>query len=454
MLRHIAVGLLALGLVAPSLSYAQDIAPRLIKPAVFGEAREVTGDALPLVTARPGCKTAPLSDGPCLDGIALNAIPSRVLMLARPAQNGDRVSGDYGRDFTLYTVWRDAQGAHAQALALPTSNLSVPRDCFALSDEEVGYGIGSRNGAPVAVESQIVSCGGGPRAPHGPYAPQGEVIPSGADGWHVTEMQRVAGQRRYLAQPGSCDPQFSVKTDWCAEAGVRYLQSHPDEKELDLIATKAPARAGDVLGDDAVEQWVLKRKGETKFKADSRWFKKSLMTTVDGCSPVEAIRWYVEPGEDGLYITEKALNRCGAPLAPVPADTYEAYGQDMFIVDCAQHRWRDRDEKSPDGCFDQARDYLQRTRQTSAWVVVLNQTARLDDHLYDGGYISYDVARVSLSKDGALLAKRDTVYAPAVSLRNCAPVNNGPAESHGFVIARSMGVQWARPYAWMSCPVY
>ena len=454
MLRFIAVGVLALGMTAPSLSRAQDAAPRLIKPAVFGEVREVTGDAVPLVAAKPGCKLAPLKDGPCLDGIALDATPSRVLMLARPAQPGARVAGAYGRDFTLYTVWRDARGAQAQALPLPTSGLSVPRDCFALDGEDVGYGIGSRNGGPVAVESQIVSCGGGPRAPHGPYAPQGDPIRSGPGGWHVTEMRLVAGQRRYLAQPGSCDPQFSVKTDWCAETGVRYLQSHPDEKELDLIATKTPARAGDVLGGDDIQQWVLKRKGDAKFKADSRWFKTSMMTAVDGCAPVEAVRWYVEPGEDGLYIAEKALNRCGAPPAPVPAETYEAYGQDMFIVDCAQHRWRDRDEKSPDGCFDQARGYLQRTRQSSAFVVVLNQEARLDDHLYDGGYISYDVARVSLGKDGALMAKRDTVYTPGVALRNCSAVGDGPAESRGFVIVRSMGVQWARPYVWMRCPVY
>ena len=87
-------------------------------------------------------------------------------------------------------------------------------------------------------------------------------------------------------------------------------------------------------------------------------------------------------------------------------------------------------------------------------MVVLNQEARLDDHLYDGGYISYDVARVSLGKDGALMAKRDTVYTPGVALRNCSAVGDDPAESRGFVIVRSMGVQWARPYVWMRCPVY
>jgi hypothetical protein len=453
-MRKFTFGLALLVVSAGAQAQAQDAPPRLIKPAVFGEVREITGDALPLAAAKAGCKSAPLADGPCLDNLALTATPSRVVMLAHPASSGARVTGVYGRDFTLYTVWRDARGAQAQALPLPTSNLSVPRTCFALNGEEVGYGIGVRNGAPVAVESQIVSCDGGPRAPHGPYAPQGDVIASASGGWHVTEMQLIAGQRRHLAQPATCDAQFSLKTDWCAETAVRYLQNHPDEKELDLIAAKKAVRAGDILGDDDVEQWVLKRRGGAKFKADSRWFKKSMMTTAEGCAPVEAVRWYVEPGEEGLDIVEKALNRCGAPLAPVPADTYEAYGQDMFIVGCAQHRWRDRDEKSPDGCFDQARAYLQRTRQTSAYVIVLNQAARLDDHLYTGGYISYDVAQVSLSKDGALMARRDTVYAPNVVRSRCSPVGDGPAESRGFVIVRSMGVQWARPYAWMRCPVY
>jgi hypothetical protein len=137
----------------------------------------------------------------------------------------------------------------------------------------------------------------------------------------------------------------------------------------------------------------------------------------------------------------------------VPAAIYEAYGDDLFIVDCADSRgWRDR--KETDGCFAPARDYLQRERRKSAYVVVLNQRARVDDHLYDGSYVSFDVAEVTLKGDGPLDVRRDQGYSPYVSLSNCSTVDDGPPESHGFVLVRSMGVTWARAYRWMRCPVY
>ena len=74
-------------------------------------------------------------------------------------------------------------------------------------------------------------------------------------------------------------------------------------------------------------------------------------------------------------------------------------------------------------------------------------------HLYDGGYISFDVAEVRLNGDGPLDVRRDG-YSPYVSLPNCTTVDDGPQESHGFVLVRSMGITWARPYRWMRCPVY
>jgi hypothetical protein len=234
------------------------------------------------------------------------------------------------------------------------------------------------------------------------------------------------------------------------------MQAHPDQAELDLIAAHNPVQAGDVLTDQDIDQWVMKRKDNQQFKADGRWFKKSMMAPVDGCTAVEAIRWYVEPDPDGLFIAEKALSRCGAPLASVPTATYEAYGDDLFIIDCADHGgWRDRDDKSPpDGCFDQARDYLHRTHQKSAYVVVLNQHAHRDDRLFDGGYLSYDVVEVKLNRDDTLSIHRQDGYTPDVSLDNCRPVANAPRGAQGFVIADGMGVRRARPFRWMACPAY
>ncbi len=444
-------GIVFVALTVPAIAAAQSRQPQLVRPPEFGTVREVIGDTLPVAAPRDRCK---LSAGDlCADGLPLGDKPLRVLFVNRPVEDNQRLSGPYGRDFRLYDIRRDARGVDARPVELPTSNIQVPRDCYALNGEDVGYGITAKGGAFSATESQIVSCGGGPHEPHGPYTPEGNVIRS-EGGRHPTEMLRVAGQRRYLAVPGQCDPQYSLRTTWCAVPAITWLQTHPDEQELDLIAAHNAVNAGDILGDKDIDQWVLKRKGDNKFKADGRWFRKSMMTAVDGCWAAEPVRWYVEPGEGGLYITEKALSRCGAPLAPVPSAVYEAYGDDMFIVDCGDNRgWRDRNDKSTDGCFAPARDYLQRSRQKSAHVVVLNQRARIDDHLYDGGYVSFDVAEVKLNGDGPLDVRRDG-YSPYVSLPNCDAVDDGPPESHGFVLVRALGVMWARPYRWMRCPVY
>ncbi len=91
---------------------------------------------------------------------------------------------------------------------------------------------------------------------------------------------------------------------------------------------------------------------------------------------------------------------------------------------------------------------------SGATVVVLNERGRVDDHLYDGGYLSYDVADVRLGKDGALSIRRIDDYSPSVSMSRCSAVTGGPKESKGFVLVRSMGITWARSYQWMNCPVY
>ncbi len=87
-------------------------------------------------------------------------------------------------------------------------------------------------------------------------------------------------------------------------------------------------------------------------------------------------------------------------------------------------------------------------------MLVLNARGRVDDHLYPGGYISYDVAEVSLNDDGSVNARRTDYYSGNVSMSNCQAVTDGPVESKGFVLVRSMGVTWAQAYQWMNCPVY
>ena len=452
----------------PLTAQAQTLRPVLVHEAQFGTVHAVLGAEIAVAAPHAGCpaKFRPLADGPCFDKVTIKPAslgPTRVLTVIKPGQ-GDWVSGVYGRDYRLYDVFPIVDGLNVQALPFETSSVAVPRDCFSLAGEPVGYSIEHRKTGDVAVEHQTVVCGGGPRQPAGPYTPEGPPLTQGNNGvWHVTESQRVEGAMRYLATPGNCDSQYSVKSTWCAEPAVKYLQAHADEKELDLIAAKRAVRAGDVLSKADIDQWVLKRKGGNKFKADSRWVDKSFMSAVDGCMPVEQIGWWVTGRLEGLYITEKSLNRCGAPLAPVPTEVWEAYGDDYFIVDCG-HDWRkgrprDKGDKTQGDqaaeCFDRAGDYLSHAGRNNAIVVVLNERARVDDHLYSGSYVSYDVAEVTRNKDKSLSARRLDSFDPSgVYMNRCTATTDGPPESKGFVIVRSMGVSWARAYRWMSCPVY
>ena len=454
----------------PLTGQAQTSQPVLVHEAEFGTVHEVLGAEIAVAAPRAGCpaKFRPIDGGPCFDKVKLKPASvgaTRVLSVIRPAQ-GDWVSGVYGRDFRLYDLFPTAEGFQARELPFESSDVAVPRDCYALNGESVGYSIEHRNTGDIALEHQTVVCGGGPRDPDGPYTPEGPPLTPGVQGlWHNTEMVRAEGTMRYLATIGSCDPQYSVKSTWCAEPAVRYLQNHPDEKELDLIAAKRAVQAGDVLQKADTDQWVLKRKGSNKFKVDSRWVDKSFLSAVDGCSPVEEIGWWVTGRPDGLYVTEKALNRCGAPLAPVPTEIWEAYGDDYFIVDCGRD-WRKGRPRGKDAqgkaqgdqaaeCFNSAGDYLHRIGRNNVIVVVLNERARVDDHLYSGSYISYDVAEVTMNKDKSLSVRRIDSFDPSgVYMNRCTATTDGPPESKGFVIVRSMGVSWARAFRWMNCPVY
>jgi hypothetical protein len=459
----------------PLSAMAQSAQPVLVDEAQFGTVHEVLGAELQMAAPRANCpaKFQPLKDGPCFDKVTLKPAAqgeTRVLVPVTAPKGKNWISGAYGRDYRLYNLFPTAEGFQARELEFESSDVIVPRDCYALAGEGVGYAIEHRKSGDVAVESQTIACGGGPRQAHGPYTPEGPPLTPGPNGgWHRTEMMRVQGTMRYLAAPGQCDEQYSIRVTWCAQPAVSYLINNPDVKELDLVAARQSVRAGDILSEKEIDQWVLKRKSKkNSFKADSRWVNKSLLVSVEGCAPVESIGWWVTGQNDGLYINERALNRCGAPLAPIPTEIWEAYGDDYFIVDCGRD-WRkgrprphgDKDDKKKEDdtqaaeCFDSAGAYLRRTGRNSATVVVLNERARVDDKLHDGGYISYDVAEVRLNPDKTLSARRLDYFDPSgIYMSRCSTLNDGPAESKGFVIVRSMGISWARAYRWMSCPVY
>ena len=425
--------------------------PQLIQPAVFGTVREVLGSQLLTVTPGGNCAARDrLVDGYCFDRV-LTALGDhgRVLALAQPAQPGDRVEGAYGRDFTLYDVMKGPDGYRARPMPLPTSNVLVPRNCYALNGEDVAYNIGV-NGPDVAQESQMVVCDGGPRSPHGPYQAEAAPIPPGTqDTWHRTEQAVMAGSTRYLAEPGTCDPQYSIRDTYCAQPAVVYLQSHPDEKELDLIAALHPVQAGDLLGKKEIDQWVLKRKGtHGGFKADSRWFDKSAMAAIAGCTSVEDTSWRVDGQPDGLYVHEEALNTCGAPPAPVPTDVVEAYGDEEYVVVNCSHGHGQGDD-----CMDQAADIVRHSGQKQLTVIALNGWARPGDHLYSGSSVNYDVVGIKIAQDNSY--KVEGGYSTSgVSLQNCTATSSSDPQSSGFILIGGRGYLRARQYQWMECPVY
>ncbi len=437
--------------VSPAVAFAAP-PPQLIHPAVFGTVHEVLGSQLLTVTAGGDCAQKDQLVGGYCFGKVLTALGDhgRVLTLARPAQTGDRVEGVYGRDFMLYDVAKGPDGYHARALTLPTSNVLVPRNCYALNGEDVAYDIGV-NGPDVAQESQLVVCDGGPNNPHGPYQPEGAPIPPGGqDTWHRTEQAVMAGDTRYLAVPGTCDPQYSIKTTYCAQPAITYLQNHPDIQELDLVAALHAVQPGDVLGKSEIDQWVLKRKGtHGGFKADSRWFDKSAMPAIAGCTSVEDTSWRVDGQPDGLYIHEEALNRCGAPPAPVPTDVVEAYGDEEYVVVNCSHGGHAQGSD----CMNQAADIVRQSGQKQLTIVAVDGWARPGDHLYSGSQNNYDIVGVKIAQDNSY--KVEGGYSTGgVSLQNCTATSSSDPQASGFILLGGHGYLHARQYQWMECPVY
>ncbi len=427
-MKHIIIGsLVVAAALAPAIAFAER--GQMLRPPIFGRVREVVGDDLPLVAARDNCPAAakPMADGPCFDTIKATATPQRVLTLLAHYRSGERVTGEYGRDFQLYEVRQGAKGIEARTLPLPTSDVRVPRGCYKLNGEDVGYVLDTVNGAAVAQESQYVICDGGPDSPRGPYRPSGPVMRSDSGGWGPSQTVLAEGQHRYLAVPdSSCDPAYVIRDSYCAKPAVVYMNANPDVKELDLVAALAPVKADDVLGDKDLKQWVMKRNSKG-YKADGRWFAKSMFTDGNGCWSSEPVRWYVGAVPDGLDITEKAMSRCGAPAAPVPTALFMVYGQEYDILNC-----------SGGGCAGPATDALKAMKRKSATFVTLSRPG------YGRVTSGYEIVDAELKDDGVKLRSS---YA-SISESGCTD-SSGP-DSQGVEVYR----RTARAFRLMECTIY
>ncbi|UDF04215.1 hypothetical protein [Asticcacaulis sp. AND118] len=456
----------AFALLVPVMAQAQ-MTPRLIEPARIGTVHEALGAARYVAAPKGDCPTAyrTFDNGPCLDTVAARlkaagVTQARVLGVRHSATGGEAVRGDYGRDYSLYDISLTPAGLRWSEVELATSEIRVPRDCYALRGEEVFYTIENRGGQTVAQERQVVVCGGGPRQPNGPYRVEGPSLPvdppavgatvrASGDAWPPTETLRARGEWRYLAQPDpACAPDQLVRKVYCAQTGIAFLQANAGEKELDLIASKFPVRDGDALKADDVEQLVLKRSGKG-FKADKRWFERSKLSVPAGCATTEGAVFRVHGREAGLFVAEEALSTCGAPLAPVPRDIFEAYGEARPVA-MGRNSCPETARLLPGVCFDEVIAYMRAFDHKALDVVVLKYQVRDGERVWQ----DYDTAKVRFS-DGTYIAERKGPQVLGyVTMSRCDDMSDRPAEGRGYRIEWRGRSLMAVPYEWKACPIY
>jgi|GEM_PF-895219 len=473
------MGVLVMGLGATAtavMAQGYGASPKLVRPAQFGEVREILGSAhlvaQPVLTCPEGYR--PLSDGPCLQTTEVwmkktGQTRARIVAAAYQVAAGDHVA--QGNGYGLYEVTLGngpvSGGGRLSVEALPyTSDVFVPRGCYRLNGQDVVYRIEARPEGLVAQESQTVICGGGPDQPRGPYVPVGPTIPSApppvglipaaGDSYRRTEIIRTQGVWRYLAMPeAGCESGYIVRNVYCARSGVLRLQANPAEKELDLIAAVRPVAEGQALGDKDMEQLVLKRQSKG-FKADKRWFKKSMLTLPADCSPASEDGFFVRRDGGQLFAVEEVNARCGAPLAPVPADIYETYSDVAVPVVMSQRDCPSAARLSGDYCFRDAIDYMKAYGRNAQLVLMANRRVYDGDHLFDGGPYGTGFQRGTLRRkdDGSYKLENSYSTSDSLYLSGCQTYDGPEPEREGYVVYRYRQQVMAVAYRWVACPVY
>jgi len=454
-------GLAALGLFVSVAGAASAQTPdmKLINGPVYGELRDVLGATLPVATPSAKCpKPLTLPDGACLDRVvagmkARGATVDRALT-GRGVEGGAGavISGQLGRDFRLYDVSLGAGGPVVTPVDLPSSQVRVPRDCFSIG-RGVDYRLDVRDGQLVAREVQSVSCGG-PPPPIGYGGPRRPPILAGEPGerWPATGLVAVRGAPRQLAAPRpDCPPDAALRDGVCFAAGIGVLVAQPGLKELDVIGAKRLTAPGQVLTSKETEQYVLKRKGKAGFKADKRWFDKSQLSAPAGCGLTTPVDFEVEPGD---RVHERAVAGCGAPAAPPPTATYEAYGATLPVVFGNRQGCAERGEQLlGDACFSEVIRWMKARGVPKGEVLILDRPYGLGTRINGASGVRYSFADVWANPDGTYKADRKHDYARRIDTGGCATVSDAGSDASGLVLVRADGGVMARAYQWVACPV-
>ncbi|WKL55909.1 hypothetical protein Q1W73_09350 [Asticcacaulis sp. ZE23SCel15] len=472
----IATGLVVVFMAISGTALAQPYGnARLVSPPQYGQIKMVLGAARLVAQPAAECSAEgkPWVSAPCFDPVFARlrqtGEPSATVVgLFRPALDGEIMRGTYGYDFALFDVTKQGAKFNVAKIDLQTSAVRAPKDCFSLPDEDVFYRMDRRGTVSVAQEMLTVVCGGAPKRTYGGYMAQGASLPAQEPAvgqapnlsgplWVTTEKRFLKGERRYLAiKDGDCPKDQRVDGDYCAPAAVAAFAGNAELKELDLIASEHRIEEGAALTDKDIDQWVLKRKGKgpkQKLEADDRWFAHSNLQAIPGCTPIKDTTYRVVRHEESLYVQEEVLAQCGAPPAPSPFATYEAYGDERPVAQFKPGCPKDLTMLS-NICFDEVVAYMETYNHQALDVVVLNRPARDRDYLFSGGPVSYDMAKVKFYDGSRYEADRKSSYnSRPITLPGCSQMPNAPSEAKGWVLTRRGRTMMAVEYQWFSCPV-
>ena len=459
-MKRTGLGLLALtAVMAAGAASAQTSDMRLLRDPVYGELRDVLGATLPVATPNPKCPPpAQLPDGACLDQ-ALAGMKARGATVGRvltaPGAEGGAgavISGPLGQAYRLYDVALAGGGPTVTPVTLPSSQVRVPRDCYAIG-RGVDYRLDMRDGQLAAREFQTVSCGG-PPPPIGYGGPR-RSPPIGAnepgDRWPATATVAVLGAPRQLAAPRpDCPPDATLRDGVCFAAGIAVLTAQPALKELDVIGAKRPTGPGAVLTAKETEQYVLKRTSKG-FKADKRWFDKSSLAAPAGCGLTSPVDFEIEPGDK---VHERALAGCGAPDAPRPFAVYEAYGATLPVVMGNRPGCAEKGEQLlGNACFTEVIGYMRARKIPKLEALVLERPYGPGARVYGGGPIGFSYATVWVNPDGTYKADRKHGYSAQIRSGGCSNLTDGGSEASGVRLIRAEGGVMAQAYQWVACPV-
>lgn len=446
----IAVAALAAAIATPAWAQAPG---KLIEAPKYGALKRVLGDLLAVAQADPGCpEPLRLADNLCFaDAIAiakganLTALP----VLGRTAD---------GRN-NLYDLRLIEDAFAVEPRADARTGVRVPRPCYALPREGVGYtAISTYDGRTLAQESMLVVCDG--PAPPPPWPAQIATIPdiapqlgrppvSFADTWPPVSRPLVQGAPQPIAGfDPSCPAAAVLRDGICFDAAIRALEANPALKEVKTFAVKADLRAGARLA--ATDQYKIKRKRD-QIVADKVFFEDTISLAIpEGCVGAAPTEIVMVRGQDAaMYAQAVTEALCGPPPAPKPIAIYEIVGRELPLVGAGPC--------SPEGrlwgeaCFDAAIAAMRAGKERRLLVATATGGARI------GAKMSLDergVGLVEIRADEAFQSFRaETKRTYEAGMRfpqGCRALDNPPRNAPDLEI---MSAQRARFVEWVGCEV-